>query len=81
VACLRTDVNALVEKCIEVKGWEEEADEIKSKLVDRIFARRSEMDTLTLLELKDLVLTLDEIADAAERSSEVLIIIAAKARA
>jgi len=81
VACLRIDVNALVEKCIEVKGWEEEADEIKSKLVDRIFARRSEIDTLALLELKDLVLTLDEIADAVERSSEVLIIIAAKARA
>ena len=34
-----------------------------------------------MLELKDLVLTLDEIADAAERASEVLIVIASKARA
>jgi len=44
-----------------------------------IFSRK--IDSLTLLELKDLVLTIDGIADAAAQSSEILITIVTKARA
>lgn len=77
---LEKDVNLVVKKCIEVKTWEEAADEIESKLIETIFSYKSDMDVLTLLELKELVLTLDEIADAAWRSSEILVAIVAKAR-
>jgi len=81
ISFMRTDIDALIKKCIEIKGWEEEADEMKSKLIDRLYSYKPETDVLTMLELKDLVLALDEIADAAERSSEILMIIASKARA
>jgi len=78
---LGRDATNVIKKSIEVKELEEEADDIKWKLLIIIFSHKSEMDLLTLLELKDLVLTLDEIADAAARSSEILITIIMKARA
>jgi len=78
---LGSDATDVIKKSIEVKELEEEADDIKWKLLKIIFSHKSEMDLLTLLELKDLVLTLDEIADAAARSSEILITIIMKARA
>jgi predicted phosphate transport protein (TIGR00153 family) len=78
---LERDVDQVIKKSIEVKAFEEEADDIKSRLIEIVYSRRAELDILTLLELKELVLTLDEIADAAERSSETLLIIVTKARA
>jgi len=78
---LERDVEQVIKKSIEVKAFEEEADDIKSRLIETVYSRRAELDILTLLELKELVLTLDEIADAAERSSETLLIIVTKARA
>ena len=78
---LERDVDQVIKKSIEVKAFEEEADDIKSKLLETVYSKREELDVLTLLELKELILTLDEIADAAERSSETLLIIVTKARA
>lgn len=77
---LEKDVTEVIKKSIKVKELEEEADVIKWKLLKVLFSHKSEMDTLTLLELKEFVLTLDEIADAASRSSETLITIVTKAR-
>ena len=70
---------AVIKKSIKVKELEEEADDIKWKLLRAIFSLK--IDSLTLLELKDLVLTIDGIADAAAQSSEILITIVMKARA
>ncbi len=78
---LGRDVANVIKKSINVKELEEEIDDIKWKLLRKIFSYKSEIDALTLLELKDFVLTLDEIADAAARSSEILIMIVTKARA
>jgi len=78
---LGKNANNVIKKSIEVKELEEEADDIKWKLLKIIFSYKSEMDMLSLLELKEFVLTLDEIADAAARSSEILITIIMKARA
>jgi len=78
---LGRDATNVIKKSIEVKELEEEADDIKWKLLKIIFSHKSEIDVLTLLELKEFVLTLDEIADAAARSSEILITIIMKARA
>jgi len=78
---LGRDAASVIKKSITVKELEEEADDIKWRLLRKIFSYKSEIDALTLLELKDLVLTLDEIADAAARSSEILIMIVTKARA
>ena len=78
---LEEDVDKVVEKAIEIKAFEEKADDIKSTLIEAIYSERSTLPLLTLLELKELILTLDEIADAAERASETLLTIITKARA
>ncbi|HIE14728.1 TPA: DUF47 family protein [Candidatus Bathyarchaeota archaeon] len=78
---LEEDVDKVVEKAIEIKAFEEKADDIKSTLIEAIYSERSTLPLLTLLELKELILTLDEIADAAERASETLLSIITKARA
>jgi len=75
------NVEHTIAKAIEVKEIEEEADDAKWKLLEIVFSYRSEIDTLTLIELKDFLLTLDEIIDAAARSSEALIKIVTKVRA
>ena len=69
----------VIKKSIKVKELEEEADDIKWKLLRAIFSRK--IDSLALLELKDFILTIDGIADAAAQSSETLITIVMKARA
>lgn len=70
-----------VNKSLLVERAEEEADEIKNRLIRRIFTHRRNLDVLTLLQLRDFVLKLDEIADAAEDSSDLVISLVAKAEA
>jgi uncharacterized protein Yka (UPF0111/DUF47 family) len=70
----------VIERSIKVKELEEEADDIKWKLLEMIFCQEYRKDLLSLFELKEFVLTLDEIADAAAYASEILIIIVTKVR-
>jgi len=77
IKSLEENSSDAIKKSIKVKELEEQADDIKLRLIKEIFSH--ENDTLTLFELKDFVLALDEIADAAARSSEILIMIVAKA--
>ena len=79
IKSLEENSSDAIKKSIKVKELEEQADDIKLRLIKEIFSH--ENDTLTLFELKDFVLALDEIADAAARSSEILIMIVAKAMA
>ena len=79
IKSLEENSSDAIKKSIKVKELEEQADDIKLRLIKEIFSH--ENDTLTLFELKDFVLALDEIADAAARSSELLIMIVAKAMA
>jgi len=78
---LEKDAEEVIKKSIKVRELEEEADHIMWKLLKVVFSHRSEMDLLSLLEMKEFVLALDKIADAAARSSEMLITIVTKARA
>ncbi len=75
------NIDDVVKNSIRVKELEEEADDVKWRLLKIIFSSKSSLDTLTLMELKDFILTLDGVADAAARSSEILITIVTKARA
>ena len=79
IKSLEENSSDAIKKSIRVKELEEQADDIKLRLIKEIFSR--ENDILTLIELKDFVLALDEIADAAARSSEILIMIITKAMA
>ncbi|RLI45258.1 hypothetical protein DRO64_02755 [Candidatus Bathyarchaeota archaeon] len=79
IKSLEENSSDAIKKSIKVKELEEQADDIKLRLIKEIFSR--ENDILTLIELKDFVLALDEIADAAARSSEILIMIITKTMA
>lgn len=81
IQALETDAELAVSKSLLVERAEEETDEIKNRLIKRIFAHKSELEVLTLLQLRDFVLKLDEIADAAEDSSDLVISLVAKAEA
>lgn len=81
IAALETDAELAVSKSLLVERAEEEADEVKNRLIKRIFSHKSELDVLTLLQLRDFVLKLDEIGDAAEDSSDLVISLVAKAEA
>jgi len=69
----------VVEGVLEVRKHEKLADGIKAKLIKRLYSQKSDVDLLILLQIKELVSSLDLIADAAEDSSETLLAIIAKA--
>lgn len=70
ISALESDAEFAVSKSFLVERAEEEADEIKNQLLRSIFSHRSGLEVLTLLQLRDFVLNLDEIADAAEDASD-----------
>jgi predicted phosphate transport protein (TIGR00153 family) len=78
---LQADAELAVSKSLLVERAEEEADEIKNHLIKRIYIHKADLEILTLLQLRDFVLKLDEIADAAEDSSDLVISLVAKAEA
>lgn len=79
IGALENDAELAVSKSLFVERAEEEADEIKNRLIKQIFAHKSDLQVLTLLQLRDFVLKLDEVADAAEDSSDLVISLVAKA--
>lgn len=81
VAALETDSELAVSKSLLVERAEEEGDLVKDRLLKNIFSHKSDLEVLTLLQLRDFVLKLDEVADAAEDSSDLVISLVAKAEA
>jgi len=79
VESLRTDAEVAVNKSLEVERMEEAVDQIKAELISRLSARRLEIDVLTYLQLKEFIFKLDEVADAAENCSDLVITIVVKA--
>jgi len=79
VESLRTNAELAVNKSLEVEKAEEAADQIKSELISRLSAHRQHMDPLTYLQVKETILKLDEVADAAENCSDLVITIVVKA--
>jgi len=79
VESLRTNAELAVNKSLEVEKAEEAADQIKSELISRLSAHRQHIDTLTYLQVKETILKLDEVADAAENCSDLVITIVVKA--
>jgi len=69
----------VIEGILEVRKHEKLADGIKAKLIKRLYSQKSDVDLLTLLQIKEFISSLDLIADAAEDSSETLLAIVAKA--
>ena len=78
IDCLKDDRRGVLEKALEVERWEKAADESKIQLLKAINADKDKLDILVLLQLREFVLAVDEIADAAEDASDVAIVIVAK---
>lgn len=78
VQSLFSDPREAIRLAIDIERREEEGDEIKARMIRKIFLERQRLDVLTLLELKDFVLWLDNVLDAVEHCSDVVIIISAK---
>lgn len=81
IRALESDAEIAVSKALLVERAEEEGDEVKNRLIKSIFRHKSELDVLTVLQLRDFVLKLDDIADAAEDASDLVISLVAKAEA
>jgi len=79
VESLRTNAEVAVNKSLDVEKAEEEADQIKSELISRLSEHRQHMDVLAYLQVKEAIFKLDEVADAAEDCSDLVITIVVKA--
>jgi predicted phosphate transport protein (TIGR00153 family) len=62
-----------VEDVQEVEGWEEEADEQKDEAIRQLFEHKASMDPADFVLMREFVLLLDDVCDAAEDSSDVLL--------
>jgi predicted phosphate transport protein (TIGR00153 family) len=60
-----------------VEKWEEEADEQKDDLMDLLYGLRHGMDASEFMLLREFVLILDNICDAAEDTSDVILVMLA----
>jgi predicted phosphate transport protein (TIGR00153 family) len=81
IRSLERDAETAVSKSLLVEHAEEDGDEVKNRLIRRIFGHKGDLEALSLLQLRDFILQLDEIADAAEDASDLVIAIVAKGEA
>ena len=79
IESLRTDSEVAVNKSLEVERIEEEIDQIKAELISRLATHRREIDVLSYLQVKEMISRLDDVADAAENCSDLVITIVVKA--
>lgn len=79
VSALQSDTNLAVEKAMNVEKAEELADRLKDLIVRKIYTMRDKADPLTILQLRDFTLKIDDVADTAEDVSDLVIMIVAKA--
>lgn len=75
---LESSSKEAIQGALQVEKLEEEADETKFRLLRHLYDHRTDLDLFAFLHLKDFILKLDDIADAAEDSSDVIIEIVAK---
>lgn len=79
VESIRKDADVAVSKSLDVDRLEEAIDKIKAELISKLSAHRSDIEVLAYLQVKDLIFELDEVADAAEACSDLVITIVVKA--
>ncbi len=73
---LGTDLEASINAARETERCEEEVDDMKLQLIEEIFKNERLLDPLSLLQLKDIVTSLDNIADYAESAADMVLVLA-----
>src|SRR5208283_4058756 len=73
IKAIGIDAQLAVSKSLLVEHAEGESSAIRERLIKRIFSHKNELDVLTLLQPRDFVLKLDDVASAAKDSSIALV--------
>lgn len=79
VSLLDKDSKEALNSAHTVEKAEEKLDEIKLELLMQLAGNERSFSTLTYLQFRDFILTIDMIADAAEEASDVLVAMILKA--
>ncbi|MDI9624221.1 MAG: TIGR00153 family protein [Methanothermobacter sp.] len=82
IDCLEEDLTEAIRKAHEIEKLEEKADDIERRILAELYKsyRHEEIGVVKLLEMKEVVIHLGNIADRAEDASDRVLIIAAKRR-
>jgi predicted phosphate transport protein (TIGR00153 family) len=73
-----TDVKNLLKLLKDVEKYEEKADIYKVKLLKKVYNEFKNFDILDIIKVRDFILMIDNIADAAEDASDIMLQIFAK---
>jgi len=68
----------ILDRVTKVEESEEAADARKDEVARRLFAKENRPDAVTVVQMRDLLLVADNIADNAEDASDVVLILVAK---
>jgi predicted phosphate transport protein (TIGR00153 family) len=78
ISALQTDKKTVLSKVHFVEDYEEQADIEKDHLLRELFGMRKTLDPVSIIQLRDFVFASDNIADNAENSSDVVLVLVAK---
>jgi|GEM_PF-988630 len=73
-----SDVKSLLKILKDVEKYEEKADIYKVKLLKKVYNEFKNFDILDIIKVRDFILMVDNIADAAEDASDIMLQIFAK---
>jgi len=78
IAAFNLGKKELLSRIPVVEEWEEAADSSKDKLMKRLFKSPTNPNPVTVIQMRDFLFVADDIADYAEDSSDVILVLAAK---
>jgi predicted phosphate transport protein (TIGR00153 family) len=78
IQALQTDKATALSKVKAVEDCEEAADDEKEHLLIQLFSRPRTADPVSIIQLRDFIFASDNIADDAEKASDVVLVLVAK---
>ena len=78
LAAFRLSKKEILSRVAAVEEWEEDADTSKDLLMKRLFRSSPRPDPVTVIQMRDFLFVADDVADYAEDSSDVVLVLAAK---
>jgi hypothetical protein len=78
IAAFNLGRKELLSRISAVEEWEEAADTSKDQLMKRLFKSSANPNPVTVIQMRDFLFVADDIADYAEDSSDVILVLAAK---
>lgn len=78
IEALQLDKKTILSRVGAVEDFEEAADTEKDRLLRQLFGTPRALDPVSIIELRDFLFASDDIADNAERASDVVLVLVAK---